>query len=269
MDSARTHSPAAAGSLVSLLNRVPAPVAGAFRSDGLLARLARPLLGRLLPAGLTTVVVRSGPARGLRFPIYPRSEKFYWTGTWEPHVQQALERTLAPGGRFWDVGAHVGFFALLAERLVQPGGEVTAFEPIPENCVRLRENIRLNRAAVRVVSEALSHEPGVAQMQMRAGSSFMWTLECAADGSPTSAVTVSTLDANVDRYGRPDVVKIDAEGAEVEVLRGASALIAESKTTFLVEFTSDDLVESARALMPGYDFKLAGANHWLIEPSPP
>lgn len=261
MASARTHSPATAGSLVSLLNRVPGPVAGAFRSDGLLARLARPVLRRLLPAGPTVVVVRSGPGQGLRFPIYPRTEKFYWTGAYERPVQDALARLLEPGMTFWDVGAHIGWISLLAARLVGEGGRVHAFEPLAENRARLAEAIELNSAGnVAVHAVAVAGESGEGLLRAHASTS-MWSLGSGGEGVPTPCRTLDELAAEL---GPPDVLKLDVEGVEVEALRGGRELLAGRHPVLLVEFSSDELLAQARALLSRYRFEQLARHHWLL-----
>jgi hypothetical protein len=114
-------------------------------------RAFRPLANRVLSREPITVRVRGGRAEDLRLVIDPQSEKFLWSGIHEPHVDEVLARELKTGMRFWDVGAHVGYFALQASRLVGPDGLVVAFEPIEENAARLRRNVDLNSAAHVVV----------------------------------------------------------------------------------------------------------------------
>src|SRR2546427_4129523 len=123
--------------VVALMNRTPDPLAALFRSDTLGARLLRPLINRFVPMGLTWVVVRSGTVRGLHLLIDPQHEKFYWSGTHEPPLQQTIVRILRPGMSFWDIGANIGFFTLLASRCVDDAGHVHAFDPMAQNRARL------------------------------------------------------------------------------------------------------------------------------------
>jgi hypothetical protein len=86
------------------------------------------------------------------------------------------------------------------------------------------------------------------------------------------SVAVSTLDSHLERFGVPDLVKVDAEGDEVAVLavlRGGPSLIKEGRTTFLIEFTGREMVDRARALMFGYSLGLLDGNHWLAQPAGP
>jgi FkbM family methyltransferase len=251
---------------VAAVNRVPGRLAASFRSGGVLARAAAPLLERALPTGLTEVVVRSGPARGLRLLIDPQREKYYWTGTYERPVQDAFEAMLRPGDVVWDVGGHIGFFSLLASRLVGEEGLVVAFEPVEENRARLEENLRLNRTENVVVRpEAIAAECGPAVLHGR-GSSSMWTMRETADDAPGVVVRCLTLDAVLAETHPPTLVKIDVEDLELDVLRGAVRVLAEHRPSLVVELptpSSDDW-PPAESYVP----HRLGDRHWLLKPDP-
>src|SRR4051812_19476111 len=103
--------------------------------------LLRRVLGRITAGAMSGErVIAKGPARGLK--IDPTgAHPGYALGTSEPVLQQALVNPLRSGGVFYDLGANVGFFTLLASRLVGPGGSVVAFEPDAQNAAALRENV--------------------------------------------------------------------------------------------------------------------------------
>jgi FkbM family methyltransferase len=221
----------------------------------------RPLVNRLAPAGPAWVTVRSGPAQGITLLIDARTEKFLWTGLHEPAVQHAMTRLLRPGMTFWDVGAHVGFFTVLGARLVGDQGHVHAFEPVVANRARLSAAIEKNGCGnVTIHDLALSSAPGEAVLHAHE-SSAMWSL--AGDGEDGVTVRCETLDSL--GLPRPDLVKIDAEGVELEVLRGGGELLSTARPALLVEFTIEALVEEARGLLPGYAFEHLDGNHWLLE----
>jgi FkbM family methyltransferase len=197
--------------------------------------------------------------------IEPRLEKFYWTGAHEPEVQQALRRCLRPGATFWDVGAHIGFFSLIASRLVGPDGQVHAFEPLPANVTRLRESLALNASAGNVTLHpwAIAATPGQAPLQ-QSQSSLMGTLrETASVG--TTLVTCVTLDAMAETLGRPDLIKIDVEGTEDEVLAGGRQLLEHGVPTLIVELLSTEAVTRARTALPQYGFIRLDATNWLLQ----
>lgn len=220
------------------------------------------------------VTVRSGPGEGLKLPVRLKSEKFYWTGNHEPHVQEALAELLQPGMSFWDVGAHIGFVTSMAARMVGPEGSVLSFEPMPETIGRLRTTIELNELSnVTVLECAVDDFDGEKTLYpppaIDSGEgeelqpSVMWTLveENGAEGG--IEVRCRRLDDVAGEFGRPDLVKIDAEGAEVEVLASGMGIIKEG-TRVIIEISDDKTMERARELLPEAEFTLLGANHWLV-----
>lgn len=250
--------------IVTLLNVVPGPIAACFRHDALIARVLRPVVSRFVPAGPTWAVVRSGVARGLYLLIDPRNEKYYWSGTHEVAVQQALAGLLRPGITFWDVGAHIGFFSLFAARALGPTGWVHAFEPMEKNRARLAAGVEKNRFAnVTLHDFALSARFERTMLRAHA-SSLMWTLVPERGGAEGVSVQCRTLDDCTNAFGPPDVIKIDAEGAEVDVLRGGWHLLSTLRPPLLVEFSDEALLDEARTLLPFYAFERLEAYHFLL-----
>ena len=252
--------------LVAVMNSVPTAAAERFDTSSRSARMLRPLLNTLLPPTPTTVVVRAGALRGTQLRIDPRSEKFYWTGLYEVSVQEALVRLLRPGMTVWDVGAHIGFFSAFAARLVRPGGRVHAFEPLTANRVRLLENIGLNRLEeVEVHSTALADRAGAKRLYGHPSTS-MWSLVERAAAERVEVQCLSLDDLLVSgSYGIPSLIKIDAEGAEVEILRGGLRLAMETKAMLIVEFTDASVLNEARLLLPGHAFEALSERHWLLQ----
>ena len=204
--------------------------------------------------------VRSGPAQGIQLRIDPRREKFLWTGLHETGVQAAVQGLLRPGLTFWDVGAHVGLFTLLAARIVGERGSVHAFEPMEENRRRLEEAIVRNGFGnVTVHALALASKPGDALLHGHE-SSAMWSLA----GEDAAGVTVRCETLDSLRLPPPDVVKVDAERVELDVLRGGSRLLASRSPSVLVELMTDDDVKDARELLPQYTFENIDERHWLL-----
>jgi FkbM family methyltransferase len=223
------------------------------------------MVNAVLPNHEVVITVRSGAGMGLKLPILPRSEKYYWTGAHERHIQQALAAILQPGMTFWDVGAHIGFFSLLASRLVTESGCVAAFEPFKPNEIRLGKSIELNGVTnVSVHALALAEATGTRSFHPTP-SSLMGSLVPNAYGRPVQIDCISADDAS-RKVRPPDVIKIDAEGAELAVLRGASMLLAKIRPTVIIELTSPEMLPDVRVLTPHHGYRNIGANHWLLCP---
>jgi FkbM family methyltransferase len=164
-------------------------------------------------------VIRHGIGAGLRFDAR-RGSAGYLFGTAEPEEQAALARYLKAGDVFYDLGANIGFFAVLAARLVGNSGRVYAFEPNPECSTEVRRNADLNGFShVEVVEAAVSSKSGRARLRL--GDT---NLSSAIAGSSDAGIDVAltTVDDFMrDRSPRPPtLVMIDVEGAEIDVLRG-------------------------------------------------
>jgi FkbM family methyltransferase len=141
-----------------------------------------------------------------------------------------------------DVGAHHGFYTCLAGTR---GKRVIAFEPNPGNLHYLLGNIVLNQLErnVEVIPVGLAAEPGVLRLYGRnTGASLRAGWNAQSPGDATF-VAISTLDRHLDGVARDTrlVVKIDVEGAELGVLRGATRTLArEVPPVFLVEICFDE-----------------------------
>ena len=180
--------------------------------------------------------IANGPAAGLRIDASGRLAG-YVLGTSDYPEQEWLVETLKPGDVFCDAGAAIGFFTLLGARLVGPEGRVVSFEPLAESAAQLRKNVGLNQFAhVEVVEAALADEPGTAALYTEPGRWFRSRLlPRGVTNAHTVTVDVTTLDLAFARRRPPDVIKIDVEGLELEVLKGALSLINAAKPTILAE----------------------------------
>jgi FkbM family methyltransferase len=255
---------------VAVMNAMPAPAAALFGTSTRFARITRPLVNALVPPISAAVVVRSGPARGTRLRIHTHNEKFYWTGLHEVAVQEAFVRLLRPGDTVWDVGAHIGFFSALAARCVGQSGRVHAFEPLRANRVRLLETIEQNGLdRVEVHPSAVAGRAGTKELYGHPASA-MWSLVGRSgvhERVEVQCVTLDDLFAD-GALGVPALVKLDVEGAELEILRGAGRLLNETDAMLLVEFTDDQLVDEARSLLPRHTFEALSDTHWLLRRAP-
>jgi FkbM family methyltransferase len=276
LEGADEPSPSAASQgtrVVRLFDRIPGRIARPIRRNRGVSRLLRPLANRLLPEHAQPVTVRSGPAAGLKVMILPRTEKGYWAGTHESAVQDAVAAALSAGSVYWDVGAHCGFFVALASKLVGSGGAVVAVEPASDNLARLTRTLELNRCMnVRVLPLALGSREGKAQLYSHAHSTNASLAR--ADGAIGSEeVQAARLDDLARQLPPPDLVKVDVEGAEVDVLEGGLDYLREARPPLIVEFHSSAALRAGRSLLDFYEFRQLeigefGATQWRLLPRP-
>ena len=222
---------------------LPAPVKRAVYRLRPLAKLIRSSLNQAAPKGLAVVEVAAGGLQGARLLLDMQTEKDYWLGAYEPELQAALADLIAPGSVAYDVGANIGYVALLLCRAVGETGRVFAFEPFPANLERLRANLELNDQAARVtvVPGAVVDREGETRFLV-GPSGGMGKAEGSAGRqrvayAETMVVRGISLDNFVYRDGNPapDVVKMDIEGGEVLALPGMRRMLAEKRPVMLME----------------------------------
>ena len=227
----------------TLLLGLPKPLRS-LRNVPLLGNLAHRLSHRILPADEKVWTrVERGPGEGLWLELNPRTGQQYLHGEVEPAIQKVLAERLKPGMVFYDLGANIGFFSLLAARLVGAAGQVFSFEPDPGIAGRLRRNVTRNGFINATVVEAgiwsASGNVNFVAADLSSpdrGLGKFVAGEGAAAGTPTRCVA---LDDFIRSAPTPDGIKCDVEGAEIEVFRGAEKLLAARHPWILCEMHSD------------------------------
>lgn len=156
--------------------------------------------------------------------------RFYYHCYEAPEVR-FIKRWLRRGDLVVDVGAHVGFFTLLAANLVGPSGHVRSFEPVPANFDALNANLALNGYSwVAALRAAVSDAPGTVSLGLAdtrlVGAS---TADFTVGGELSSVEAPAVkLDDVLGEAGRVRLLKIDAEGHEPQVLAGAAGVLESS-----------------------------------------
>lgn len=155
--------------------------------------------------------------------------------------QSFLTQFLEPGMTVLDIGAHHGLYTLLASKKVGSQGYVICFEPSPRELRRLRLNMLLNRCHnVRIVPSAVGSSEGTAEFFLCLGQETGCnSLRPPAVFEPVKKVRVpiTTLDRYLEKaeIGKVEFVKIDVEGAELDVVKGASKLLSDYRPLILCE----------------------------------
>ena len=215
-----------------------------------LRRLILGLLFRLERS--KTVVVAAGPAgQRFRMRLSWQAHMSYVLGFYEPELIRTLKQYLKRGDTCIDVGGHVGYLSLIMARLVGPQGRVVSFEPVPQTCKALEENIQLNGLNnIGHECAAVGNSEGTLELVCTKGQELSWTASSVGYSVPGEQMRISvpvvTLDHYLQRRAlRPNLIKIDVEGAELSVLRGARRTLQEIRPVVLVEI--HDLGEKHKA----------------------
>lgn len=203
------------------------------------------------------VPIVGGLGAGMRINVHGSALAFA-IGNAEPPLQAALRGAVQPGATVWDIGANIGFYTLLASRLVGPSGSIQAFEPVPENAAAIRHNLALNGLTQVTVSEmAIVDAPGRGTLFVSGYSAFsrLASTSVPADVKGRLDVELESVDHLIAERGYPvpDVVKIDVEGAELQVLDGMRTTIARHRPVILCEVHDCNVDLAAFMSQVGYD----------------
>lgn len=214
--------------------------------------------------------IQRGVGSGLRFNA-GRSMAGYLLGTAEPDMQLALKVIARPGMSVFDLGANVGFISMIAARLVGPDGRVISFEPLPANVRQIRYNADLNHFShVTVREEAVGCKDGQVCFDV---TDFSTTGRLQNDQrihkekTGELQVTLRQLDSVVVEAGlpQPDIIKMDVEGAEIDVLAGAAQTIATARPLMLIELhgTNEPVADALED--QGYDVHVLGTPVGILQ----
>lgn len=215
------------------------------------AKLIRTPL-RLIPDA-TVVRVRSGINRGFKWRV-GSSTHSCWVGSYEGEKQAVISSMVRPGMTVWDIGANAGFYTLAFSRLVGPAGKVVAIEPDAHNVVNLLAHVRLNRIKnASVIQAAVSDRTGLHAF----GGDGEFASLVDSGGYLVSTVTVDGL---AKKLGPPDVIKIDAEGAEASVLEGAINVLEQHKPVLFIALHSRAAFRACELVLRCCDYEARDFN---------
>jgi hypothetical protein len=184
--------------------------------------------------------LRFGLARGCFFPINPHHQFRWLLGLYEPEIAKYVRRLAAPGLVCYDIGAAQGYYTVALARLVEPG-TVYGIEGETDLCTELTETIRRNS---QIRSRMVAH--------------------CAFVGDHGE----TSLDhlAYSPGWQAPDLLKIDAEGAEAAVLRGSARILREKRPAIILEVHGLDREDECRTILGALDYGITVVNQGRLLP---
>lgn len=185
--------------------------------------------------------------------------------------QRIFERAVKPGDVVYDIGANVGPYTLLASSLVGAAGRVVAIEPFPANLDYLKRHLALNHVSnVQIVEGAAYENDGKVRLSEGTCGS---TVHLETDGH--LQVDAFALDSLIyDKgYPAPGVIKMNVEGAEYAVLKGARRLLLEKKLILLLSTHGPKVREQCLGLLADLGYSIqpldagipAEASEFLVE----
>jgi FkbM family methyltransferase len=205
--------------------------------------------------------------------IYPFRENY------EPELAY-LEEALSPGGVFLDVGANIGIYTLVASRIVGGTGRVVAFEPSNQSFPGLQRNVALNSLTnVIALRTALGEKVGRTRLYHALDPVANSLRGDPSWGGESEEISIETLDHVIEQVSirRVHVIKIDAEGSEELVLRGARQILTAMRPLVIFEVNPEVCARlglsptGAREFLEnlGYKFRVLQNNHTFFRPRLP
>ena len=241
---------------------VPWRLRGTVKRVPLVAPLQRWLVARFLEGREFIHAVDAGPAAGLIYPIRLPEDKGIWTGTYELELATRISRVVRRGDVCFDIGGWRGFFS--GVMALAGASKTFIFEPLPANAAQIRRTIALNpKLPIELIDAAVGEQEGMVTFSVMPDSSMgklvMSPFQADAQGESTITVRVVALDQLIasGKLPSPTVIKIDVEGAEMLVLRGARRLLTDSKPKLFIEVHSPALDQECRALLTELSYEIA------------
>ena len=201
--------------------------------------------------------IRSGPLEGRKWKA--SSGIRFIKGTYEPKNVQAIQNTVQENDIAYDVGAHVGYFSVLMGDIVGSGGRVIAFEPRGLNLGYLQRHVSVNNCDnIKIVSKALGDHSGHAKLETRTGSGTGYVSDTGDED-----IEITSIDELVESGALPPptFLKIDVEGGEMAVLRGAQKVIESQRPRMILATHGDAIDAECRALLREWNYDMQDIDH--------
>jgi FkbM family methyltransferase len=208
--------------------------------------------------------VLSGPLRGKKW-IVGSSPHRCWLGTYEREIQALFSKTVTQKSTVFDLGGQVGFYSLLASRLVGRDGKVFVFEPLLQNLNYLRMHLELNKVRnVTVIEAALSYKNGFAFLDPGPDGE-----RAQLSSSGRSRVMTCSLDhlLELGQIPVPDTIKMDIGGGEFAALCGAKALLSKAHPTIFLTTHGESLQRECCAFLELLGYRLEPVDGKPLEAS--
>jgi len=237
--------------------------------------------GRGLPVRLSPALDALGIVQPVRVEMEPQvslllnpvdlvDRRLLLRGKWQDSVWEMVSSHLPPSGVFVDVGAHIGIFSLRAAKQMGAQGQVIAVEPNPRTAQRLRDNVEASGwTNIRVEEVACGASLGKATLFAggldNSGVASLAESNAVMNGGTgriSYEVDIVTLDHLVKGTAltRLDAIKIDTEGAETQILRGAAETLRRFRPAIVLETNGQQLenmnssIEELEALLSSYGY---------------
>jgi FkbM family methyltransferase len=183
---------------------------------------------------------------------FPAKWSRYYESDYEADNYTFLQQQVKPGMHIIDIGAHLGLFSSTSSKLVGPKGKIICFEPTPGTYAVLKETLSLNHCDnVTALQAAVSSKEGKATFYVSsiAGCNSNSLIKNNISKQSSYEVKLVTIDGIVAEYSlNPSLIKIDAEGAELDVLKGGGKTFRDNKPILILGLHPQFIAEKGDSL---------------------
>lgn len=242
--------------IIGLTNSVPFSLRSRIKNIPGLKQLQAFMLHKWVNEEEFVATISGGPAKGLVFPVQLPQDKSMWLGTFELEYANALQQSIKEGWVCYDIGGYKGYYAGIMALSGAAG--VFVFEPMPENAKKIELLLSLNHhlplhlkkyAVSDITGNAIFRIMPEVTMGKLVNSSFQ------PEDKETEQINVDTITLDeLIRMGitEPDFIKIDVEGAEEFVLKGATELLQRKKPLLMIEVHSPEIGKRCFTILKKY-----------------
>jgi FkbM family methyltransferase len=249
------------GWITRVLRLIPFSYRDQIKTVPGLAQLQRMVVSGMLNGHEFEHRVDAGPAKGITFVVKMPDDKGIWTGTYEVDFATRIAASIEPGAVAYDIGGWHGFFG--GVMAAQEASQVHIFEPLPANAERIRRLIELNPSyQINLHEVAVGEGESEMDLLMMPETSMAKletsTFQPKAGASDRMRVKVRSIDSMVSsgEISAPSVIKVDVEGAELMVFKGAIETIRRYHPIIFAEVHSSGLLTQCQNLLEGLGYQV-------------
>ncbi|MBN2047235.1 MAG: FkbM family methyltransferase [Anaerolineaceae bacterium] len=236
---------------------MPVPLRKLIYKIPFIARFVRGKLNQAAPEGLSKVEIAAGNLKGVKMYLNLHLEKDYWLGTYEADLQKILNHYVRPGMVAYDIGANIGYISLLFAQAVGETGKVFAFEALPANVERLRQNLFASGFQNRIIPTlaAVSNTNQPVEFLVHASTSMGKISGAAGRETEDYLEKIQVPGIRLDdfifeqNHPKPDVIKLDIEGGEVLAIQAMRRVLKECHPIMLIELHGPDSAKAVGAAL--------------------
>ena len=162
-------------------------------------------------------------------------------GTYEPELLSEIRKTLKSGAVFIEGGANIGFFSLIAAKIIGPTGVVIAFEPTPTTYGYLKKNIKINNISNVIISNSgLSSSEKSQSFLLSPHPEENSIIDCSSKSLKSGTKIINIKTVTIDKFcqnnnlKKVDLIKLDIEGQELEAIKGAKEILLKNKNIKII-----------------------------------